>query len=195
MCVDANSIDNVFCPQVTRKADGNISNINDTYVNANKMHRRGIDMQAYYKTELGNAGEIDFNIFTTHLLKSAFTESDLAGAEERDWVGVNGVPEWKSSFTMNYTLSDLTVSWQTNYSSSVLYARLATAEDYEKHVIPASTLHNVRLGYNVTDAANIYFGITNVTDKDWLGTPGASRGGTTYPIAGRGYYAGINYSF
>ena len=195
MCVDASSIDNVFCSQVTRKADGNISNINDTYVNANKMRRRGLDIQSYYQHELGELGTIDVNIYATHLLESSFTESDLAGAEKREWVGVNGSPEWKASFSIGYTLKDLRVSWQTNHSSNVLYGREATAEDYERHMIPSSTLHNLRVGYDLNEQTNIYFGINNIADKDWLGIPGASRGGSTYPIAGRGYYAGVNLSF
>ncbi|WP_170176719.1 hypothetical protein [Litorilituus sediminis] len=41
----------------------------------------------------------------------------------------------------------------------------------------------------------ILINFTNVADKDWLGMPGASRGGSTYPISGRGYYAGVNLSF
>ncbi|TPH13957.1 TonB-dependent receptor plug domain-containing protein [Litorilituus lipolyticus] len=195
MCVDANSIDNVFCPLVTRKEDGNISNIFDTYVNANKMRRRGLDIQSYYSQEMGDYGEIDLNLYATHLLESSFTESELAGADKREWVGVNGTPEWKASFSVAYTLSDFRASWQTNYSSSVLYARNATAEDYSQYKLPASTLHNVRFSYDLTDQTNIYFGINNVTDKDWLGIPGASMGGSTYPISGRGYYAGVNLNF
>jgi len=195
MCVDADSINNVFCAEVTRKADGNISNVNNTYVNANKMRRRGLDIQSYYVQNLDEYGDLDFNLYITHLLESSFTESDLAGADKREWVGVSGSPEWKASFSIAYTLSDLTVSWQTNHSSSVLYDRAATAEDYEEYKLPASTLHNLRVGYDVTDQANVYFGIRNVTDKDWLGTPGTSMGGSTYPISGRGYYAGVNLSF
>jgi outer membrane receptor protein involved in Fe transport len=195
MCVDSATIDNVFCPEVTRKSDGNISNINDTYVNANKMRRRGLDIQSYYLHSLGDFGELEFNLYATHLLESSFTESELAGADKREWVGVNGTPEWKASFMIGYSLSDLTVSWQTNYSSSMLYGREATAADYEKHKLPASTLHNVRLTYDLSEEANVYFGVNNVSDKDWLGTPGASMGGSTYPISGRGYYAGVNFSF
>jgi len=195
MCVDSDSINNVFCAEITRKADGNISNVNSTYVNANKMRRRGLDIQSYYLQSLGDFGEVEFDIYATHLFESSFTESDLAGADEREYVGVNGVPEWKTSFSIAYTFSDLTVSWQTNHSSSMLYGRNATAEDYEAYKLPASTLHNLRVGYNLSEDANIYFGINNVADKDWLGTPGTSMGGSTYPISGRGYYAGVNFSF
>lgn len=195
MCVDSASINNVFCDEVTRKADGNISNVNSTYVNANKMRRRGLDIQSYYLQNLGDFGDLDFNLYVTHLLESSFTESDLAGADKREWVGVSGSPEWKASFSIAYTLSDLTVSWQTNHSSSVLYDLNATAEDYEVYKLPASTLHNVRVGYSISDEANVYFGVNNVADKDWLGTPGTSMGGSTYPISGRGYYAGVNFSF
>lgn len=195
MCVDASSIDNVFCPQVTRKVDGNISNINDTYVNANKMRRRGFDIQSYYGLSMDNFGDLNFSLYATHILESSFTESDLAGADKEEWAGVEGTPEWKASFGIDYVLNDLTVSWQTNHSSDVIYDLEVTAEDYSHYRIPSSTLHNMRIGYDLTEQANIYFGITNVADKDWLGMPGASRGGSTYPISGRGYYAGVNLSF
>ncbi|RHW74923.1 TonB-dependent siderophore receptor [Colwellia sp. RSH04] len=195
MCVDASTINNVFCPQVTRKTDGNIDIVNDTYVNANKMRRRGFDIQSYYGLSMDQFGDLGFSLYATHLLESSFTESDLAGADRDEWVGVNGTPDWKASFSIDYTLGDLTIGWQANHSSDVIYALEATAEDYSHYRIPSSTLHNMRVGYNLTEQANIYFGINNVADKDWLGMPGASRGGSTYPISGRGYYAGVNLSF
>ena len=195
MCVDSSSIDNAFCPEVTRGADGNITNVNDTYVNANQMRRRGLDIESYYLQEMGDFGDLDFNLYVTHIFESSFADSELESSVREEYVGVNGTPDWKGTFNIGYTYSDLRVTWQTNYSSSVLYERGATAEDFEKYKLPNSTLHNLRVSYDVTDQANVYVGISNVTDKDWLGTPGTSSGGSTYPISGRGYYAGVNLSF
>jgi len=194
-CVDSSSISNAFCAEVTRGADGNITNVNDTYVNASQMRRRGLDIQSYYLQELAEFGEIDFNLYVTHILESSRADSDLESDEREEFVGVNGTPDWKGSLSIGYTYNDLRISWQTNYSSSVLYKRNKTAEDFEQHELPASTLHNLRVGYDVNDQTNVYVGISNVADKDWLGTPGTSSGGSTYPISGRGYYAGVNLSF
>jgi len=192
-CVDSNSIDNVFCPQVTRKSDGNISNINDTYVNANKMRRRGIDVQAYYLHNMDKYGEIDINLYATRLFESSFTESDLAGAEVEEWAGVDEDPKLRASAAINYRYNDLAIAWQTNYSESVLYDRNVTIDDYEKYKIPSSVLHNLRITYDINDNMDIYFGVNNVANKDWLGIPGASRGKYPYPITGRSFYTGINY--
>jgi len=192
-CVDSDSIDNVFCAEVTRKADGNISNINDTYVNANKMRRRGVDIQSYYQYDFDDFGKVDLNLYATRLLESSFTESDLAGAETEEWAGVDEDPKWRSSLALTYHLDDLSVAWQTNYSESVLYDREVTAEDYEVYRIPSSTLHNLRVTYRFNAGTDVYFGINNIADKDWLGVPGASRGKYPYPITGRSFYAGLNF--
>jgi outer membrane receptor protein involved in Fe transport len=194
-CVDSSSINNTFCPEVTRGADGNITNVNDTYVNANQMRRRGLDIESYYLQELGEFGEIDLNLYVTHIFESSFADSELDSSDREEYVGVNGTPDWKGTLNIGYTFNDLRVTWQTNYSSSVLYKRDATADDYSEFELPASTLHNLRVSYDVNDQTNVYVGISNVADKDWLGTPGTSSGGSTYPISGRGYYAGVNLSF
>lgn len=192
-CVDADSVDNPFCGQVTRAADGNISYVNDTYVNSAKMVREGVDFQVNYDLELSGNSDIDFALYGTYLTKS--TWQDTADTQEYDYVGVTGVPEWKTSFNTNYRVDNFNASWQINYVSSTLVSRTATAEKYDRPELPSSILHNARLAYEFTHAVRVYVGVTNVFDQDWLGVAGASSGGTTYPIRGRGYNAGINLQF
>lgn len=192
-CVDADSVDNPFCGQVTRAADGNISYVNDTYVNSAKMVREGVDFQVNYDMELSGNSDIDFALYGTYLTKS--TWQDTADTQEYDYVGVNGVPEWKTSFNTNYRIDNFNASWQINYVSSTLVSRTASSEKYDRPELPSSILHNARLAYEFTHAVRVYVGVTNVFDQDWLGIAGASSGGTTYPIRGRGYNAGINLQF
>lgn len=192
-CVDADSISNPFCGQVTREADGNISYVNDTYVNSAKMVREGFDFQVNYDVELSGDSGIDFALYGTYMTKSTF--QDTVDAQEYDYVGVSGVPEWKTSFNTNYRIEDFNASWQINYVSSTLVSRTATAEKYDRPELPSSILHNARLGYEFTHAVRAYVGVTNIFDQDWLGIAGASSGGTTYPIRGRSYNAGINLQF
>ena len=192
-CVDADSIDNPFCGQVTRESDGNISYVNDTYVNSAKMIREGVDFQVNYGVEFSGNSDIDFALYGTYLTKS--TWQDTVDTEEYDYVGVTGVPEWKTSFSTQYSIESFSASWQINYVSSTKVSRTATAEKYDRPELPSSILHNARLGYEFSDSINAYIGVTNVFDQDWLGIAGASSGGTTYPIRGRSYNAGLTLQF
>ena len=195
MCVDSASIDNQYCSQITRKSDGNISNVNDTYINSNQMIRRGLDVQAHYSYEFEEVGNLDLTLYATKLFEQSFTESDLAGAETKDYVGINGSPEWKSSLITQYNYQNLSISWIMNYSHNSKYNLTATAEKYEKPIIPSSVINNIRLNYSLNDNAKVYLGINNVGDKDWIGIPGVSKGTSAYPIYGRSYFAGIKYNF
>lgn len=192
-CVDADSVNNPFCGQITREADGNISYVNDTYVNSAQMIREGVDFQVNYDIELGQGSGLDFALYGTYLTKS--TWQDTVDTEEYDYVGVVGVPEWKTSLNTRYSLADFTASWQINYVSGTKVSRTATAEKYDRPELPSSILHNARLGFDFTDSVSAYIGVTNVFDQDWLGIASASSGGTTYPIRGRSYNAGLNVQF
>ena len=192
-CVDADTINNPFCGQVTREADGNISYVNDTYVNSARMIREGVDFQVNYGVDFSGNSDIDFALYGTYLTKS--TWQDTVDSDEYDYVGVAGVPEWKTSFNTQYRIESFSASWQINYVSSTKVSRTATAEKYDRPELPSSILHNARLGYEFSDAISSYIGVTNVFDQDWLGIAGASSGGTTYPIRGRSYNAGINIQF
>lgn len=192
-CVDADTINNPFCGQVTREADGNISYVNDTYVNSAKMIREGVDFQVNYGVDISGNSNIDFALYGTYLTKS--TWQDTVDTEEYDYVGVVGVPEWKTSFNTQYYIDKFSASWQINFVSSTKVSRTATAEKYDRPELPSSILHNARLGYEFSDTINAYVGVTNVFDQDWLGIAGASSGGTTYPIRGRSYNAGLTLQF
>ncbi|ACJ29990.1 TonB-dependent receptor [Shewanella piezotolerans WP3] len=192
-CVDSTTINNPFCSQVTRKADGNISFVNDTYVNNAKMKRKGIDFQANYDWDLNSGANIDLTLYGTYAIHSSF--KDANDSEVHNYVGVRGTPEWKSSFITSYADAGFKATWQINYVSSTKYSRTATEETHDTPIMPSSILHNTRLSYDFTDSVRAYVGVTNVFDQDWLGTAGASTGSTTYPIRGRGYNAGFNIQF
>ncbi|MCL1049866.1 TonB-dependent receptor [Shewanella abyssi] len=192
-CVDSTTINNPFCSQVTRKADGNISYVNDTYVNNANMKRKGIDFQVNYDWDLDGGANIDLTLYGTYAIHSSF--KDANDSEAHNYVGVRGVPEWKSSFITSYANEGFKATWQVNYVSSTKYSRTATQETHDNPIMPSSILHNTRLAYDFTDSVRAYVGVTNVFDQDWIGTVGASTGSTTYPIRGRGYNAGINIQF
>ncbi|KZN47465.1 hypothetical protein N474_12115 [Pseudoalteromonas luteoviolacea CPMOR-2] len=194
MCVDSATINNGFCAQVTRAADGNITNINDTWVNANLLSRRGVDVGVYYPWKLGDYGSLQLSAYATRIINSTFVDSPLEGETVFEYAGSSGTPEWKGSFVAKYSLNDLSVRWKTNYVHSVLYRRDVTAEDYEQHVLPTSVLHHLRVGYYLNDDFEVYFNVNNVMDKDWLGHPGTSSGGSTYPITGRSFILGLSYT-
>ncbi|MCW8832283.1 MAG: TonB-dependent receptor, partial [Colwellia sp.] len=114
-CVDLESINNDYCAQVSREANGDVISVNDTSLNADNSRRRGIDFEGSYVVKMaetfGLSGELLFNIAATHQLEKSYTEYDYIEDKPLvdDPLGELGAPEWKGDVMLTYNLDDLSV--------------------------------------------------------------------------------------
>ncbi len=200
-CVDAHSgIDNLYCRNVKRSADGQLSFITSTNENISAIEADGVDIAAYYGHDL-LGGRMRWSLNATKVL--GFTEYPFQNAPD-DRVDNNktlGYPEWKATLRAGYSHGNWDVNWSTRFASG---GRRVTNESYASN--PRQTnvswagsgvFHDVRGSYSYKDTGlQIYGGITNVFDSDPpVSLFGTSGGSALYNAIGRAFYVGLNYKF
>ena len=192
---EADVNNSIYCPLVTRGADGNVSDVIDTVVNQAFSNTRGVDFEVSYQQSLAEFGDVSFSLNGTKLLDSSFQDTVLTdkiyvtGMSSRDNV------ELKTRFVMTYSYEDLTANWTTNYAEGYQVSRFGTYERYDEPFAPHSIMHDVRFGYDVTENANVYLGMNNVFNKTYFDHPSTSSGFVQYDAMGRYFYGGFSYEF
>lgn len=184
----------VYCPLVTRGADGNIVDVLNTTVNQAYVHVKGVDLEVSYLQSLADFGEIDFAFNATKLLDSTYRDSDEDSIHDVTGIYSTNV-ELKTRLVINYSYEDLEVNWTTNYADGFQVSEYGTYDLYDKPFAPHSIMHDARIAYDVNDNANIYFGISNVFDKNYFNHPSTSYGTAQYDSMGRYFYGGFSYEF
>ncbi|KGJ91205.1 TonB-dependent receptor plug domain-containing protein [Colwellia psychrerythraea] len=188
-CAESIDINNsIYCPLVSRKSDGNISNVLKAPVNKGAFTRRGIDFEANYSLE-SSFGDLNFALYATHTIQVSDQSSPTD--EAYNWRGVYDTPDWKGRFVANYSINAVRVNWSVDHTTSTLVKRNATIEDYDRPETPSFTVHNARLAYDLSDSTEIYLGARNIFDKSWTAHPTTSG----YNLMGRYYYGGFSYEF
>lgn len=201
LCVDSETINNDFCNQIVRSANGDVVSVRDTFINADGSRRIGIDIEADYQFSLadlvGLPGDMRLNLVATRQLESSYSSTDnLTGKLETiDYVGEYDVPEWKGDLTTSYSLNDFSMRLTTKYTQAGPIDLDGRAERYQNNIVPDSLYFNLWTGYQVTESTQAYLGINNLTDKRWTDHPYTSYGSNNYSLLGRYMYAGVYLNF
>lgn len=201
-CVDTPSgIDNVYCQNVTRGADGQISNVVAIYQNIAARETDGVDIGVRYSHDLAG-GKMNWGLDATRTL--SFTDYPFQNdkSESVNYLQAAGFPKWKATFSANYQINDWDLSWNTRFvSGTVRQSDYDTYQADPYFLAPAwagsGVSHDIRAGYTFKESGwNVYGGITNLFDSDPpLAMYGNGFGSAVYDTIGRAYYLGFNYKF
>ena len=194
-CVDLaqNSINNDFCKQVDRESNGDVSLVRTSSLNADEARRTGLDIEADYAFD-----NWKFTLVANRQFEKSTTEFDFVEGTpiKDDTTGELGAQKWSANFVTTYALDDFSASWTTKFMQGGKRWLDRADERYDNQEVKDSIRHNVRAGYNITDEANVYVGINNVTDENgtdhWLTSWGTRK---AWDILGRNYYVGFTYNF
>ncbi|GAC19373.1 TonB-dependent receptor plug domain-containing protein [Paraglaciecola arctica] len=198
-CVDLTpgSVDNAFCDQTSRVTSGeNIGDVNfvkPADLNADQGRRRGLDIEADY-----SINNFRFKAVATRQYEDSLTQRDYASGDNvyENEIGELAIPKWAGKLISTYSEGEFSASWTYNFRQGGRWNDDASAELYETDHPGNSNVHHLRASYNLTDKANVYVGINNLTDENggdhWTTSRGSILG---WASIGRNYYAGIIYDF
>ncbi|GLX79266.1 hypothetical protein tinsulaeT_26060 [Thalassotalea insulae] len=131
-------------------------------------------------------------------LESSFTAFDFveAKAVKDDDLGQLSIPKWQANFTTTYTEGNFSASWTYKFKQGGKLNLDVSDEYYDSQNPGNSNIHNLRASYNLSEQANLYVGINNITNHTgldhWTTNYGTRNG---WGILGRNYYAGFIYNF
>ncbi|WP_448568844.1 TonB-dependent receptor domain-containing protein [Thalassotalea ganghwensis] len=197
-CVDGQALNNEFCQLIDRNSLGQINNVRTTSINVAAFVASGVDVDANYSIDLGNAGGLSFQLTATYLDERKFYNNVEDPNDRSSFAGQVGSPRVRALLNSVYRYEDLTLAWTMNYIGRSIFNKEATEETYEDwfdNEVGSYVYHNINLDYQFTDGLSGYAGVSNLNDKLPPALPALNSGGLLYDGIGRKIYAGIRYKF
>ena len=192
-----------------RRSDGQISNVNSSYVNVAVELSKGYDVTIRAEREF-SFGDLSVDLLAARLKGYEF---GLTGADSDDYVGHHSYPKWRGEADIRFDWRDYTFTWSIDYVG-------ATDEEpvYELRSDPAVTnltraderyFHTASVRYRDQNGRYaLVFGVRNLLDEDppapgWapyrpsVGTAISYNIplGAGYDLLGRRLFASFSYSF
>ncbi|WP_088330000.1 TonB-dependent receptor [Lacimicrobium sp. SS2-24] len=164
-----------FCSRITREANGDMTLLDASFINAGLETSRGIDYNVYYSQDF-IVGEktlgVTFDLLATNMKEQMF---DILGSVD-DNVGEPAFPEWRANSRLSLEYSDFRVSWITRFIQG---GELDDPEEFDPTNAACDGLnigcrpvpytedyyrHDVAVNYT-QDNYSVTFGIRNVFDE------------------------------
>ncbi|MEL4279610.1 MULTISPECIES: TonB-dependent receptor domain-containing protein [Shewanella] len=208
-----------LCQNVNRKSDGSIDYIEARNTNLARMTAKGVDFEANYALETG-FGDFSFNFVWTHFLErgeNSFETTEMPdgtveysygfGDVAGTFINDTSYAKDKWNFTTAYKLDDLTVTYRTNYISSMTYQDLTywTKSDLlgeygylPTYKIPSVMYHDLTASYAFKTNTTVTLGVTNLFNEKppYIETGfNANTDESTYRLFGRSWFLNLNQKF
>lgn len=216
-CYGAPNYPNGFCDLFTRNP-GNaavdpfmVTEVIDTFVNANQQATHGVDISIRYEHEF-DFGDLAIDLTATHTMEDVillFDPNIASGFDNSDYNGTIGDPEWVGNAQISLDVGDITYSWFVDYIGAT-DDRVFYDDTFTYNGRPGRAIYDVDawLSHDVSvrwqgDKLTITGGIANVFDAQppVISTGGSGRlGGTTqygtqYDLRGRTMFIRASYDF
>jgi iron complex outermembrane recepter protein len=216
-----------FDPDDTRIADfagtglepvGNVSVVNDRYINRLPRTTRGIDFGATYRINAGAAGTFNLSANASRLIERtqqpAEDEEIILAAQQAgiindgfrlssagNLLGINGTPEWRGTFNASWRYSDWLTGTHLRYVGP-FESTGALDADGNRFQIPSWTTADVYVERRFRDVGNFLDGsrirltVRNITDRDPpISTTALGFYSSVHNVLGRGYFLTVTKSF
>lgn len=198
----------LFCDNITRDAQGFVTQIDALNLNTGSFQVRGIDVQASYRAELAPETALGVSVYWNHLLKQ--NQTPFPGGDVQKEVGqldnysggrlgTGFRDKVNTSFTLDW--KNFKLNWRVNYMSSVY----DTLIDEDRISTGAYWYHDAQVRVALDDEKKFafYLGVDNIfnkkppsfNDTNVVTYPGTLTAATTYDLYGRMLYAGVDVRF
>jgi iron complex outermembrane recepter protein len=207
-CVDLPSLDNQFCGMLTRRPDGNLYEVLDSYINVASFEVEGVDFEATYHAELadllrrdGDLGRISLQGVASYLKHNIFIDRDVATGDETafDYAGEAANPKWRGMLNATYYRGPIQVNWSSRFvDETVTNNRLPNpAEDIGSYYnIPSVWYHDLSVAVDTPMDVRFTAGIRNLFNEGPRDHPSTARGNLGMDdLIGRFFFLGAKWRF
>lgn len=202
-CLDAPSIDNVYCERITRAQSGanqgRITDIANFQLNIARSYNKGVDFEFGYDFDAYD-GRIRTALLGTYVIQARTYPFQEAPDQYTDMAGVLGDADWQLRFTLDYSRENWRLGLRTRYTNGV---NLYNPTEMMQNPNPSNIMSygsyavtDVSGTYNFNNGVRFTLGIDNVLDRDMpANTQGIGAGSAYYDNIGRFGYVRVGYSF
>lgn len=200
-CVDASSVDNVFCSRVTRAADHSLSLVDYSFLNIGTLAAKGVDLQAAYGFHpedigIGLPGRLSLLLNASYLasLRQLIDRTDATTLLIQD--GQYDNPNWRASLSLGYEREALRVHLNTRLIGKARVDVQSSMETYDRPRVPARVYNDLIVGYRYAERYDLRLGINNILDTKPPATEQTYLGMyTLYDAIGRFFTLGASVRF
>lgn len=203
-CYSAVDYPNVACSAVHRDENGQLMQVDGVLLNIASMRSRGVDSELEYRRPI-TSGDIRFRLLTSYVVEKSYSPDGIESIDRAGEVGMDqgGVPEWRSTFGVDYTGQRVNLRGQVRYVGSGKLDVLLTEEDIDRNDIAAEWYLDLSAGYRWAVGAakmELFGGINNVLDNDPPVAPidfivPRQTNTGLYDVVGRYFYTGMRMRF
>lgn len=180
-CVDSPTINNQFCPLVTREPGPSysIARIDITKINAGRLNASGIDFAGQYNFDAWN-GDFSIGLGGTYLLEHEL----LVDENDPDTLfitkGNPDNPEFRANLALAWVKDQWNIGLNTRYiGSAEMDPNVLTDESIDLNDIPSRVYNDLIVGYEFNDSFRLTGTMTNLLDVNpprrsttYIGTSG-----------------------
>ncbi|MBL8271297.1 TonB-dependent receptor domain-containing protein, partial [Steroidobacter sp.] len=196
-CVDSATIDNVFCPRVTRGADSTIDLVDYSIINVGKLSTDGVDVQvayvfdpAFHGLDIPGRFTVALNASYLRSLEELIDSSDPASLLLRR--GEYNTPAWRGTLSLGYQHRGMSVDLDTRVIGKARIDMNSTLETYDRPRVPERIYNDLALGYAIGTGYNLRLAVNNLFDVEPPQNPYTYLGanGALYDSIGRYFVLG-----
>jgi outer membrane receptor protein involved in Fe transport len=186
-----------LCQYVIRDSTGQITRIDNLFLNISNSRLRGVDLETRYQTDVDWFGEgaesLNWRLFANHVIESS---NQLPGAP-RDFVG-REQPEWRVTTSLSYSNGPFRSFVQGRWlDGRTVNRRFVEGVDVDVNEAASVFYTDLNLSYELEldgQQYRVFGNVTNLLDR----APPQTAGGPSanwYDTIGRTYTVGVNLSF
>ena len=205
-CVDLPSVDNQFCPLISRRADGGLSSLEVVPVNVAFFETSGIDYEVNYLWDPASIGFDNIGEFNIRYVGSYLERLDVVSLPgqtpdaERDEISTllgDDAPVHVGALDLTWLFGDLTANYRWRFRDRLFRDEIDEFDSATNQGVilfePARTsnlsTHDIQFRYSLRPNAEVYVGANNVFDQE----PDIGFTGTPVDSVGRYVYAGFTF--
>ncbi|RMB08065.1 TonB-dependent receptor-like protein [Eilatimonas milleporae] len=164
-CVDAATVDNVFCRLITRGADGRLVSVSGTPFNIGELTAQGLDFQVAYDLPVGD-GQLSFNLLGSYLIENEelVDPTDSGSLVINDGEVDNPALRW--ALTTSYAKGAWSAGIINRFIGASKLDRQVTDEAFDINEVDPFIYTDLRFQYAFDDRYTLDAIINNVFDTD-----------------------------
>ncbi|MES2453104.1 MAG: TonB-dependent receptor [Pseudomonadota bacterium] len=188
-CFRTNPNDPTCGGVITRGANGAMESIAATYRNLVSYSTRGLDIEASYRTSLGN-GKLGFRVLANHIfdlmIANANSTTDVAGVVGGDTAF--STPKWRLTGTVTYENAGFGADLRARYVGGGIYSKTQAILNNQ---ISSRTYVDLGLRFKVGDFT-LFGNVNNMFD---VAPPYTPYTNPNYDVIGRYFSGGVKVKF
>ena len=196
----------VLCNQITRGADGVISNVTAILLNTAETKTDGVDFEVGYAHDLGE-GRLSFRLLSTYVNKLVNTIGNVPTNRAGQVGSGAGIPHWRGNLGVNYRAGKYEAGMLYRYVQGGKYDNMFIEVDgntnfnsVNDNTVSGRGYIDLNGSYKITGNFDLFAKVNNLLDKEPPATPNVITqsiyaASPFYDRTGRYYIAGVRVRF